>query len=143
MAVRPEKKLEAATIVTKIVKSGVTVTEGVGVKVSSGGELEVDVAGAGENAYGVVVQIASGGTIVGDGKRTCQVALLSGGCIIPVKASGTATAGAYAICGAGGFENVTLGGGNVVKYVAGKFSQAGVAGDMVGLIAGQFAGVSA
>jgi hypothetical protein len=137
MAVRPDSHLKETTIVSKTVKSGVTVSKGVGVKVASTGELEVDVAGANEKAYGVAMD-----TVIGDGILTVDVALLDGG-VIPVKASGTATAGEFAICGTDGFENVTLGGGTVVKYVAGVFTQTGVDGDFVGLQAGKFAGVSA
>jgi hypothetical protein len=125
-------------IVTKIVKNTITVTEGVGVKVSSNGELEVDLAAAGDNAYGVALS-----TVVGDGIKTVQVALFCGGGVVPVKvSSGGATAGGYAIAGTTGFEDKTLGGGTTVRYIAGKFTQTGVSGDLVGLAVGQFAGVS-
>lgn len=137
MATRPDSYMQNVTFVSKIVKSGSTVVEGVGVKVSSGGELEVDVCGAGDEAYGIAMA-----TVVGDGTKTVEVALLTGGGVVPVKASGTATAGTYAICGTDGFETQTLGGGTTVKHIAGKFTQTGVDNDYVGLMIGQFAGVA-
>jgi hypothetical protein len=134
MATRPDSFPAHVTYVSKIVKSGSTVTEGVGVKVSSGGELEVDLCGANDKAFGIAMA-----TVLGDGTKTVEVALLNGGGVIPVKCSGTATAGEYAICGSGGFENQTVGGGTTVKYLAGKFTQSGSASDYVGLALGQFA----
>mgnify|MGYP000967726526 CR=1 FL=1 len=137
MATNPDALLSDVQFVTKIVKSGSTVVKGVGVKVSSNGESEVDVAGAGDKAYAVAQA-----TVVGDGVKTVECALLNSAGIIPVKASGTATAGEYAICGSDGFENQTLGGGTTVRYIAGRFTQAGVDNDFVGLMPGCFAGVS-
>ncbi len=133
MAVSPEKKMDKTTIVNKIVKSGVTVTEGVGVKKSSGGELEVDICGANDKCSGIALE-----TVVGDGKKTVQVAELDGG-IVPVKCSATATCGEAAICGVAGFENQIVGGGTTVKYLSGFFTQDGVVGDFVGLQVSRFA----
>lgn len=132
MAGSPDCKMDKTTIVTKIVKSGVTVSEKVGVKKASGGELEVDVCGANDKCFGIALE-----TVVGDGKKTVQIALLDGG-VIPVKCSGTATAGEAAICGVDGFENQTIGGGTTVKHLSGYFTQDGVDGDWVGLAAGRF-----
>lgn len=135
MATRPDSKLQHVTIVSRVVKNGVTVTQGVGVK-KGATESECDLAASGDNADGIAME-----TVVGDGVKRVDIALLNGGGVVPVKLSGTATAGLYASCGTGGFQNVTLGGGTVVKYVAGKFTQDGVAGDLVGLAVGQFASV--
>lgn len=132
--VRPDIRMKNATIVTKIVKNTVTVTEGVGVKLASTNDNEVDISGANDNSYGVALS-----TVVGDGVKLVQVALLTGGAVIPVKLSSTATKGSFAIAGSGGFENQTIGGGTTVKYIAGKFENSGVVGDIVGLATGQFA----
>lgn len=136
MATRPDSLMKNVTIVKKLVKSGVTVTKGVGVKKGTT-DLECDLAASGDNAYGIAMA-----TVVGDGVLSVEIALLNGGGVVPVKASSTATAGEYAICGTAGFENKTLGGGTVVRYIAGKFTQDGVSGDYVGLALGQFAGGS-
>lgn len=137
MATRPDSQMASIALVNKVVKSGSTVTKGVGVKVSSGGELEVDLCAAGDNAEGVAMA-----TVVGDGVKTVEVALLCGGGIIPIKIAGTVTAGDYLECGTGGFVSRTLGGGTTVRYIQGKATQSGVTGDFIGLAAGQFAGGS-
>lgn len=129
MAARPTVRMDHTTFETRIVKSGSTVSEGVGVKLDSD---EVDLCAANNKVYGIAME-----TVVGDGVKTVLVAV-SGG-IVKVKASGTATQGEYAICGTDGFENQTIGGGTTVKYLAGQFVQTGVDGDYVGLRLGPFA----
>lgn len=130
-----EKGFQNALIVYPVVKSGTTTVAGVGVKWDTG---QADNAGAGDNAFGIALE-----AVVGDGLLTCKTLLLSSrSCIIKVKCSGTATQGSYAIAGSDGFENQTLGGGTVVKYIAGKFHESGVDGDFVGLEVNQFAGVA-
>lgn len=132
-----EKGFPNALIVYPVVKSGTTTARGVGVKWDTG---QADNAGAGDNAFGIALE-----AVVGDGLLTCKVALLtSGSCIIPVKVgtSGTATQGSYAEAGTAGFTNRTLGGGTTVRYIAGKWHESGVDGDLCGLEIGAFAGVS-
>lgn len=132
------KGLANAIIVTVVVKSGTTTVEGTGVKWDTG---TADNAAAGDNAFGIALE-----AIVGDGTKTCQVLLLSSRSVIArvkVGAGGAATQGSYAICGTTGFTNQTLGGGTVVKYVAGKWHETAVAGDFAGLEINQFAGVAA
>lgn len=132
------KGLENARVVTVVVKNGTTTVEGLGVKWSAG---QADNAAAGDNAFGLAMS-----AVVGDGTKTVQVLLLSSSGVIarvPVGAAGAATQGGYAECGTTGFTDRTLGGGTVVRYIAGKFHETGVAGDYVGLEIGQFAGVSA
>lgn len=137
MATRPDSFPSEVTFVKKLVKSGSTIPFGVGVKVSSGGELEVDVCGPNDKVYGIAYG-APGSSVLGDGVLMIEVALCCGG-VVPVKASATATAGEFAICGTDGFENQTIGGGTTVKYLAGRFTQAGVDNDFVGLMLGSFA----
>lgn len=138
MATRPDSFLEHVTFIKKTVKSGSVIPYGVGVKVSSNGESEVDVCGANDKVYGIAYG-PLGSSVTGDGTLQIEVAVCCGGGIVPVKASGTATAGEYAICGTDGFENQTVGGGTTVKYLAGQFMQTGVDGDFVGLKIGSFA----
>jgi hypothetical protein len=138
MATRPDSLPNKVTFVKKTLKSGVTINYGVGVKLSSGGETEVDVCGANDKVYGIAYG-PLGSSATGDGTLQIEIALCCGGGVIPVKASGTATAFEYAICGTDGFENQTIGGGTTVKYLAGRFTQTGVDGDFVGLMLGNFA----
>lgn len=129
-----QKGLDKATIVSVVVKNGITTVVGVGVKWDTG---QADNAGANDNAFGIALEV-----VVGDGVKYCQVLLLSShGVIARVKvgAAGAATQGAYAICGTTGFTDQTLGGGTTVKYVAGKWHETGIAADYCGLEIGQFA----
>ena len=110
------------------VANAATVTKGVGVYFSTttAGGLIVSQAVANSKTIGVAQE-----TVVGDGSKKVEVALLAAGGTIKVKCSGTATAGEYATSGVGGFENITAGGGTVVKHVCGVFLETGVAGDFV------------
>lgn len=131
------KGMEKATIVTVVVKNGAQLVEGVGVIWDTG---QADVAVANSNAFGIAMS-----SVLGDGTKTVQVLLLSSaGVIARVKvAAGDATQGKYATCGTDGFTDITLGGGTTVKYVAGKFHESGVDGDLIGMEIGQFAGGTA
>jgi len=125
--------LDKALIVTKTVASGQTATLGYGL-VRHTDDDSVDDAGANGNAYCVALETRTAGQKV-------QVALLTGGAVVPVKVgTGGATQGQYAIHAADGWTDQTIGGGTTVKYIGGKFMEGGVVGDIVGLMVGQFAG---
>lgn len=129
-----EQKLNNAVIVTRTVKAASTATRGLfGVYDSEGVVLD---ATAGQKGSVFFLETKAAGEKV-------QCVELTGGCVVIAKASGTATAGEYAIIGTDGVENKTLGGGTTVAYIVGKFTQTGVDNDYVGVAIGQFAGVSA
>jgi len=115
------------------VKANSVIVKGVGVYLSADGEI--DVATANSKVFGVAAESVTGNA---DGTSRCEVQWLDGGSA-RVKCSGTATAGEFAICGAGGFENQTLGGGTTVKYIAGRFLESGIAGDYVEMMLAGFA----
>lgn len=97
---------------------------------------EATVCGAGEQGMGVFLTDAAIGESV-------SVATFTSGAVVPVVVgTGGATRGAYAVAVANGLTNQVLGGGTVVRHIAGVFTQTGVAGDIVGLQIGAFAGVS-
>ncbi len=61
--------------------------------------------------------------------------------VVPVKVgTGGATQGEFAIHTTDGWTDQTLGGGSTVKYIGGRFTQTGIAGDVVGMLVGPFAG---
>lgn len=129
-----DQVLENVTIKTYTVKAASTATRGLcGVFDSEGVVLD---ATAGQNASVLFLETKAAGELV-------HCALLNGGGIGIMKASGTATAGSYATVGTDGVENQTLGGGTTVCYIVGKFTETGVDGDMVGVALGQFASVKA
>ena len=98
---------------------------------------EATVCGAGEQGMGIFL----GDAVIG---AWVDVAIFTSGAIIPVVVgTGGATRGSYAVAVANGLTNQVLGGGTVVRHIAGVFTQTGVAGDVVGLQIGAFAGVSA
>jgi hypothetical protein len=109
-------------------KNATAFVKGVGVffSTTTANALEVDVAIANSKCIGV-----SQAAQTGDGTAKHEVALLAAGGTVTVKCSGTATAGEYATCGTGGFENLTVGGGTVVKHVVGVFLETGVISDFV------------
>jgi len=133
---RPKIMLDKTTIDTLVGKNASVFVEGVGVKFTAT-EGEVDVCGAGDKCIGIAME-----SMTGDGIKTLQVFLLDGG-VVKVKCSATCTAGEFAICGVGGFQDQTLGGGTTVRYISGSFMQNGVAGDFVGLQVCRFAAGSA
>lgn len=109
--------------------NGTALVKGVGVffSTTTAGALEISVAIANSKCIGVY----QGEAVTGDGVKKYEVALLTAGGSVRVKASGTCTAGEYAIAGTGGFENQTAGGGTVVKHVCGVFLESGVTSDFV------------
>lgn len=133
-----QKGLDKALIVSRVIKSGTTTIVGVGLKDT--GATFWDNCGAGDNPDCLPLEV-----VVGDGVKSCQcIDLTSGGVIAMVKVNGTATRGGFAECAASGFTNrATLGGGTVVRHIAGYFEEDGVDGDFVGLRINRFSGVSA
>lgn len=115
------------------VKANAVIVKGVGVILSNPGEI--DVAGANGKVFAVAAESVTGNA---DGTSRCEAQWCDGGSA-RVKLSGTATAGEFAIAGVGGFENQTLGGGNTVKYIAGRFLESGIAGDYVEMLLNGFA----
>lgn len=135
--VRPQQVIDKALSVSRIGKSGTAFTEGCAVKVTATAG-EVDLAGAGDKVYGIML----GPAFTGDGVKPLTVVLDNG--IVPVKVgTGGATYGTEAIAAADGLTDKTLGGGTVVKYIAGTFEETGVVGDLVGLRVKPYASVSA
>lgn len=133
MAVRPIDLTCLAVKRPFIVQTSASVTAGYPVVL---GTAETDVLNATSNqkAIGIALESGSAG-------ETVQIALF-GYAIVPCKVgTGGATHGEYAIVSSSndGLTNQTLGGGTTVKYVAGRFMQTGAAGDMVGLLLGNFA----
>jgi len=123
-----------ATFVGYKVKANAALLQGVGVKFSA--DHEVDVCGANDKAIGIPMTSVTGNA---SGTSRVEVMLLDGGTIRAKVSSGGATRGEYAICGSGGFENQTIGGGTTVKYIVGQFLESGVSGDFVELRLGGFA----
>lgn len=105
--------------------------KGVGVYFSTttAGALEVSVATANAKCIGI-----SNETMTGDGAKKAEIALFAGAGTMRVKASGTCTAGEYAVAGTDGFENQTAGGGTTVAHVCGVFLETGVDDDFVEMI---------
>lgn len=135
MAARPTKKIQNALIETWTVTAAAAATEGMPLTLTA--ERTGRDSTAAENCSAIALETKAAGEKV-------QVALLSGGAIVPVRVgTGGATAGAYATVGTTGLTDQTLGGGTTVAYIAGKFIETGVSADKVGLIVGQFAGVKA
>jgi hypothetical protein len=122
-------------------KSATAFVKGVGVffSTTTAGALEIDVAVANSKCIGVFTDPAA----TGDGTTKHEVALLAGGGTVRVKASGTCTAGEYAVAGTDGFENQTAGGGTTVKHVCGVFLETGVDGDFVEMALMRMPAVSA
>lgn len=122
-----------ATIRTYTVKAASTATRGLcGVFDSEGIVLD---ATAGQNASVLFLETKAAGERV-------QCALLNGGGIGIMKSSGTVTAGNFVEVGTDGVQDRTLGGGTTVRYIVGKAEETGVDNDYVGVILGNFAGVS-
>lgn len=131
MGTRPLDNSSRSFIHTFTVEAAGTVTKGYPVKL---GTAATDVVNAGANGKAIGIALASG--VAGD---SVDVALF--GPVVPAKVgTGGATHGEHAIAVADGFTNQTLGGGTTVKYIAGTFLETGVAGDMVGMMLGRFAG---
>ncbi len=126
---------------TKLTVANASVlVKGVGVffSTTTANAREISVAIANSKVIGVAAEAATG-----DGTAKAEVILLAGAATIAVKASGTCTAGEYATAGTDGFENLTVGGGTVVKHIAGVFLESGVDNDFVEMIPCRMAGVTA
>lgn len=132
MATRPDSDLRYALIVTRTVETGQSVAVGRVVK-DGNADKEVQHAGAGEAGIGVVVAL---GPLAGAAGDKVQVALLAGGCIIPVKVgTGGATRGALLQAVADGVTDVTPNGaGSTLVTAMGYATQNGVAGDLIGMV---------
>lgn len=119
-------------LIRKAVKvaNGSQLVKGVGVTLAyNSGVLEATVAGANAKVAAVATE-----SILGDGTKMTEVILLAACGTVKVKCSGAATVGEYAIAGADGFENLTAGGGTVVKHCCGVFLETGVDNDFVEML---------
>jgi hypothetical protein len=136
MATRAEQDLENIRIETWTVAAGQSVTAGQGV-IRSGADKFGATVGANGPTAGIALETRTAG-------QKFQCALLNGDGCIPVKVgTGGATAEAYAIATADGFTDKALGGGSVAQHIAGRFTQSGVVGDLVGLRPSPFVGGAA
>jgi hypothetical protein len=134
MAVRSDRDLKNITIVYRTVETGQTVAIGRVVK-EGNADKECQHAGAADLDYfGVVVEL---GPLAGAAGDKVGIALLAGSGIIPVKVgTGGATRGTFAKIVADGVASFTVNtaAAGTLRPVVGKFTQTGVAGDVVGLI---------
>lgn len=126
-SVRADRREKNVTFVAKVVKNTVTVTKGVGVKRGTD-DNTVDVCAAGDPVWGIAQE-----TVVGDGIKPVNIALLCGGGVTAVKVVGTVSLGSWLEAGTAGFVARVPGGGTTVRYLAGQATQDGVNGDMVGM----------
>lgn len=138
MAVRADRDLKNALIVTRTVESGQTVAQYRVVK-DGNADHECQHAGAGELGYGVVVALGGNPDVTpGAAGDYVQVALLAGACIIPVKVgTGGATRGVLQQVVSDGVTDVTPNGApttGVLVGAVGIATQSGLAGDVIGLI---------
>ncbi len=129
MATRAHNKIQNALIQEFTVASGQVVTQGLSVKFASADD-ECQDCGAGEDGIGIALESGVAGAKVS--------IVLDGHAIVKVKvgAAGTATRGLFAITNATGFTNQAIADGTTIRNLRGKFTQSGVAGDMVGLLIG-------
>lgn len=135
MAARAMDLTSHAITMPFTVDAASTATKGKGVKFGAADNLIIDDT-AGDAGFAIALETGVAGAVV-------QVALL-GYAVVPVLVgTGGATRGAYAISTSDGFTNQTMGGGNTLRNIAGRFMQTGVLGDMVGLLLGNFAAGSA
>jgi hypothetical protein len=136
MAARADQVTAFGTPVTYKVTSGQTVAANVPLKFA-GADHEVQQAQSGDLICGISLQAGNAGDLI-------QVMLP--GPVVPVKVgTGGATRGKFAIEAAAndGLTDQLMGGGTVVRYSPGFFTQSGSAGDLVGLCMTLFAGGSA
>lgn len=134
MAVRSDRDLKNALIVTRTVETGQTVALGRVVK-EGNADKEVQHAGTGDLDFlGVVVAL---GPLAGAAGDKVQVAMLAGACIIPVKVgTGGVTRGTFVKNVADGVASFTVNAAaaGTLRPVPGYVTQTGVAGDVVGLV---------
>ncbi len=127
MSTAGSKPLNVTFTKLLVATAAVTVKDvGVFFSTTTAGAREISPAIANSKCIGVAQE-----AVTGDGTLKCEVALLTAGGTIKVKASGACTAGEYAVAGVDGFENLTAGGGTVVKHVSGVFLESGVDNDFV------------
>lgn len=128
MAVRAHKKIQNALLMA--FKPGGAIGAGRRVKFGADDDTVLE-AGAGEDGVGVTLDAAAGAssdriTIVMDGQA-----------VVPVKVgTGGATRGGYADNAADGLKDRAIADGTNPRFLAGKFLQSGVVGDVVGLMIG-------
>jgi hypothetical protein len=128
-----DKQLEHAHIHAYTVAAASTATYGLcGVFTA---EHTVRDATAGENASVWFYETKTAGQRV-------ECVLLNSNAVVPMKSSGTVTAGEYVEVGTDGVQNRTLGGGTTVRYIVGKALQTGVDNDFLGVAVIAFAGGS-
>lgn len=139
MAVTAEQKLVNAIIVTKTVKAASSATIGLCGIYDGTDETTVLNCTTGQRPDVVFMETAVAGA-----KVQCLQLGGSGAAVVPVKVgTGGASAGLFAVVVSDGLTNQTLGGGTTVRHIAGKFTQTGVVGDVVGLAVGPFSAGSA
>lgn|SRR5690606_34981526 len=127
MAVRADRDLKFAVIVTRTVETGQTVAVGRVVK-DGNADKECQHTTDGVGAIGVVTALGKLNGAAGD---KVQVVYLAGACVIPVRVgTGGAARGALAKCVADGVTSA----GDEDTEVVGFFTQYGVAGDIVGMV---------
>lgn len=132
--VRATRILQNAIVRPYVVKASSAVTQYMPVTLSSGEVLDST---TGQDPIGIALMAGAAG-------ETVDVALLTGGAVLPVMVgTAGATAGGYCVVGTTGAIDKTFGGGSTVGYCLGKFLETGTDGQIVGLIAGQYAGVTA
>ena len=132
MATNADKILQNAITQTRTVETGQTVAVGRVVK-DGNADHECQHTTDGVKAIGVVLAL---GKLAGAAGDLVTIVLLAGGCIVPVKVgTGGATRGYYAKCVSDGVtdatETVTT---PAAMDVVGWFTQAGVAGDIIGMV---------
>lgn len=131
MATRPDSNLrhalqDARTVITSTLAIGRVVKDG-----TSDGQAQITTDGVG--AIGVVTELGKTAGAVGDVITIC---LLAGGAVVPVLVgTGGATRGKLAKVVADGVTDaVPAGAGTTAVEICGKFTQTGVAGDLVGMV---------
>lgn len=136
MAARPACRLSKANITAKAVVT--TAVEQYRVVSLNTSDSQCVHTAAGAAGYGVALEAGAVGAVI-------PVAVLGCGETVRIKVgTGGATRGSWAVVVADGVTNAgTLGGGSVAKNIVGKFEETGVAGDVVGMILQDFAGVAA
>lgn len=139
MAVRPDSNLQNALIVTRTVETATTVTVGCAVKDGNADKEVQPIAATTDLPIGIVVAL---GPLAGAAGDKVQIALLTGGAIVPVKTGGTATRGQaakYAASGGllGDATPTATASTPVVVWALGYFTQSGTSGDIVGLAVGR------
>lgn len=137
MAARANKQLQYSVIRAYPVAVSQTVTIGKTVKFGTG-ETDIQDAGAGSDVeIGVAIACTDGSTGVITAGKSVEVAMFGHQILPMLVGTGGATAGKKAVVVADGVTDVaTSGGGTVAVECVGIFTQAGVAGDVVGVLNG-------